>query len=80
VSRKDVIQQMTYLADDMRKIQAKFVELQSMVAQLKTIEPPPPHACPNCGLPLPGERALAFHLANVHDGPPVPMTTDEAAA
>jgi len=36
--------------------------------------------CPQCKTEFKSQRTLALHIQNVHDGPPVPLTTEEATA
>jgi len=78
-TQADVWKLLTYIQDDLRQTQAKLVEVRSMLAagamnrddETKT-------ACPRCGIPIAGgERILALHLQNVHNGPLVSMTPDE---
>ena len=61
-----------------RAIMALHTELRSMLAQVqfpKHVEWP----CPSCGADCGGERGLALHMQNVHDGPAVPLDEAELA-
>lgn len=79
-TRADVFRLMGFIQDDLRSVQAKLVEVRSLMASMPMREEAPEHQCPKCKLGLPGERALAFHLQNVHDGPAVPLSEAEAAS
>lgn len=65
---------------DATAIQAKVTDALNMLAAMNLPGLAPKHLCPSCGIGLPSERALAFHLQNVHDGPAVPLTPEEAKA
>jgi hypothetical protein len=72
----DVVRKIRY---DLTAAQAKVTEALNMLAAMNL----PAQAkveCPDCGVGLDGERALAFHLQNVHGGPAVPLTPEEEAA
>jgi hypothetical protein len=76
---KDILELSHELQMDLRAANSKLTTIRSwLAAQPQTVQFK--WTCPQCGAGKDTERALAFHLANVHDGPPVPMTTDEAAA
>jgi hypothetical protein len=54
-------------------------EIRSLLTGI-SIPERPAHPCPHCGLDLHGPTRLALHVANVHDGPSVPLTADEQVA
>lgn len=62
-----------------RAITRMHTELRALLAQV-SIPETADHPCPQCGVPLAGERALAFHCANVHGGPAIPLSPDEERA
>ena len=80
-TRKDVYTLIGYIESDLRAASAKFTEVRSMLAQ-GAMERSEENtlACPKCGAQLHSERALLFHDANVHGGPVVPLTEEEARA
>ncbi len=64
---------------DLTAAQAKLTEAFNMLAQMNLpvrADGPP---CPHCGVFTAGERALAYHLQNVHDGPVVSLNEAELA-
>lgn len=66
---------------DATAIQAKVTDALNMLANMNLpAAKAPTHICPKCTGGFHSERYLAFHMANVHDGPPVPLSEDEAAA
>jgi hypothetical protein len=80
-TRADVYKLLGFIQDDLRQTQAKLVEVRSMLAAgAMSREPADLIGCPHCGVQLASTRVLASHLANVHDGPPVPLTETEEAA
>lgn len=80
-TRDDVYRIIGFVESDLRGVQAKFTEMRSMLAQ-GAMERAPVDllACPKCGAGFDSERALAFHDANVHGGPPVPLSPEEERA
>ena len=77
---QDVFRLMGFIQDDLRGVQAKLVEVRSMLASMPLRETPPEFQCRRCRVSLAGQRALDFHVQNVHDGPAVPLTPQEEAS
>lgn len=78
VSAKDIYVVLDKVDGLARGIMALHTELRSMLAQVEF----PRHVewpCPRCGADTGGERGLALHLQNVHDGPAVPLDDAELA-
>jgi transposase len=70
----EVVRKLRY---DLTAAQAKVTDLLNQLAALN-LEPAQRQSCPKCGIPLKGgERTLAMHIQNVHDGPLVPFTPEE---
>jgi hypothetical protein len=61
---------------DLTALQAKVTDAFAMLDALKLPVPASEWICKECagGYDLKGERALALHRQNVHDGPPVEPT------
>lgn len=80
-TREDVFRLIGFIEADLRGVNAKFTEVRSMLAQ-GAMERAAENVleCRKCGAGLASERALAFHDANVHGGPAVPLSDEEAAA
>lgn len=76
---KDIYKLLDSIDKHARAITAQHSELRSMLASLK-LPQAAEFPCPVCDTPLAGERALAFHMQNVHDGFPVPLTEAEKTA
>jgi hypothetical protein len=82
-TKADVFKLLGYIQDDLRQTQAKLVEVRSMLAAgAMEHEPTDAVKCPlpHCGSDgFDTERMLAFHVQNVHGGPPVPLSAVEEA-
>jgi hypothetical protein len=79
-AKNDLLRMCNRLEGILSQASAQLVDLRTLIAVAPLPEKPPRYRCPQCGIGLPAERSLAFHLANVHDGPPVPLTSTEAQA
>lgn len=80
-TRQDVFRLIGFIEDDLRGINAKFTQVRSMLAAgAMSHGDDDGIKCERCGIVLASERALLFHLQNVHDGPPVPLSEAEEAA
>lgn len=79
VHMKDIWKLMDDADHHARAVLRIHTEIRSLLSNI-SIPEKPEHPCPQCGIALPGERALAFHLYNVHDGPPVPLTDQDLTA
>jgi hypothetical protein len=76
----DILELTHGMQQDLRAANAKLTTIRSwLAAQPAAQQADHPHQC-HCGFLFPTERALAFHQTNVHNGPPVPLTDQEAAA
>ncbi len=65
---------------DLTAAQAKVTDAMNILAGMN-LEPAHRQTCPKCGIPLKGgEKTLAIHIQNVHDGPLVPLTPQEDSA
>jgi hypothetical protein len=73
----EVLRRLRY---DLTAAQAKVTDALNILSSMNLPALKARLECPECGAGLPGERALAFHLQNVHDGPPVPLSAEEARA
>lgn len=78
VTLKDIYKILDEIEHHTRSISAKQTTLRSMLAGI-SIPEKASHECRQCGGAFTGERALAFHMQNVHDGPPVPLSDLEIA-
>jgi hypothetical protein len=65
---------------DLTAAQTKCTEALNTLASMNLPAEPDGLDCPFCGVNCRSDRALAYHLQNVHNGPAVPMTSDELAA
>ena len=72
----EVVRKLRY---DLTAAQAKVTDVLNMLASMN-LPVQAKQSCPRCGVPLRGDRALEFHVQNVHDGPAVPMTPEEDRA
>ena len=79
-TRTDVFRLIGFAESDLRGVMAKLTEIRSMLAAMNLPAAKPWPVCPLCKAELGGPRALAFHLANVHDGSAVPLSPEEDAA
>lgn len=79
-TKDDVYRMLSFIQDDLRQTQAKLVEVRSMLAQGAMEREPKDMLTCLCGAGFFSERALAFHVQNVHNGPPVPLSKAEEAA
>lgn len=80
-TRDDVYKLIGYIESDLRAANAKFTELRSMLAAGAMNQAGGQEIlCPRCKIAVGGERALAFHIQNVHDGPAVPLDEAELIA
>ena len=79
VTLKDIYKLMDDADYHARAVTRLNTEIRSLLSTI-SIPDKPAFPCPSCGLDLHGERALAAHLANVHDGPAVPFTPEEQLA
>jgi hypothetical protein len=64
---------------DLTAAQAKVTEALNLLGAM-SLPASAKIECQRCGVWLGGELALATHLQNVHDGPPVPLSETEEAA
>lgn len=65
---------------DLTDAQMKVTEALNMLSAMNLPVKAPENVCPQCGHGFYGERELAFHLANVHGGPAVPLSEIEEEA
>lgn len=67
---------------DLTAAQAKVSEALNLLSSMNLPAAPGGVECRKCGVVIRkgGERALALHMQNVHDGPPVPLTEAELRA
>mgnify|MGYP001605667790 FL=1 len=72
----EVVRKLRY---DLTAAQAKVTDVLNMLASMN-LPVKAKQFCPRCGVPIQGDRGLAFHMQNVHDGPAVPMTPEEDRA
>lgn len=80
-SRQDVFRLMGFVQDDLRRVQARLVEVRSMLASMPVVESE--HRsfwCATCVHSFRSEREFAFHRQNVHGGPAVALSEAEEAA
>ena len=76
VTLRDLYKVLDDIDHHARAITRMHTELRAMLATV-SIPAKADHPCPECGAALEGERALAFHMQNVHDGPVVPLSKAE---
>lgn len=62
---------------DLTAAQGKVTEAMRMLSALNLEAEPEPFQCPKGCRGFSTERGLAFHMANVHDGPAVPLNEEE---
>lgn len=62
----DVFKLIGYLQDDLRKTQARLVEIRALLASLNLPTPTSEHVCPKCAVDRRTADQLADHLVNVH--------------
>ncbi len=66
---------------DLTAAQTKVTDALSLLAAMNLPSRPSGEVCPQCGSEIKGgERALALHIQNVHDGPGVPLSEVELNA
>jgi hypothetical protein len=78
----DILELAHGLQQDLRNANAKLTTIRSWLAAQPEHERNYEHVCshPGCGYAFSTERRLAIHIANVHDGPPVPLDPAELTA